>query len=423
MKPKILVLERDPELADQVRLAAEKIDPAPDVVALGRVGAVADLLESEGPFTAMVAGPSLATRSGLRRLAAVHEEYPNTSILITFHERPDASLREIVQVGADDILRLPFDTAELVLALERSLDLGQKRTPRAPALAATPSRSTPEQRRPARVFTVSSATGGCGKTFLATNMALFLARHTGQRVVVVDLDLQFGEVSTALRLRPNYTIYDALHGDTELEFAAHLDEFLVTHEAGFEVLAAPKDPAEADRIAPADVTRVLDVLRQQADYLVVDTPAALTEVVLAAFDMSEHLFTLATVDLPSVRNMGVFLQTLEKLHIPADNISLILNKAERDVGLDVGQIVRLFPQGFKAILPYAREVSRSINVGMPVLASDPGSEVSRKLAACLLELLPDGQRAAASGQIEPAQPAGWWSRVFGRKALVSGSGA
>ena len=145
------------------------------------------------------------------------------------------------------------------------------------------------------------------------------------------------------------------------------------------MLAAPKDPAEADRIGPADVTRILDVLRSHCDYLVVDTPAALTEVVLAAFDVSEHLFSLATVDLPSVRNLGVFLQTLEKLRIPSDNISLILNKAERDVGLDIGQIIRLFPQGFKAILPYAKEVSRSINMGMPVLASDPTAEVSRKL--------------------------------------------
>ena len=142
----------------------------------------------------------------------------------------------------------------------------------------------------------------------------------------------------------------------------------------------------------------------------VDTPAALTEIVLAAFDVSEHLFSLATVDLPSVRNLGVFLQTLDKLRIPSDNISLILNKAERDVGLDIGQITRLFPQGFKAILPYAKEVSRSINMGMPVLASDPTSEVSRKLAACLLEYLPDaragqGQRGprAAGQEPEPLQ--------------------
>ena len=348
--------------------------------------------------------------------------------MLAFTDRPDASLREIVQAGADDILRLPFDQGDLVIALERALDIGIRRlagaTPKAqPGVIPLPvAPAVPTQ---ARVFTVSSATGGCGKTFMATNMSLFLARHTGARVVLVDLDLQFGEVSTALRLRPNYTIYDALHrdgDDGDFEFGEHLDEFLVGHEGGFSVLAAPKDPAEADRIGPADVTRILDVLRSHCDYLVVDTPAALTEVVLAAFDVSEHLFSLATVDLPSVRNLGVFLQTLDKLRIPSENISLILNKAERDVGLDIGQITRLFPQGFKAILPYAREVSRSINMGMPVLASDPTAEVSRKLAACLLEYLPDADRARANEGIEqPVKNQGRF-KLFGRNLhLASGN--
>jgi pilus assembly protein CpaE len=418
VKPKILVLERSAELVDDIREAAEGIDPSVEVIACNRVGAVSDVLAQEGPFTVLFAGPSLASRSGLRRLAALHEDCPATSIVLAFTDRPDASLREIVQAGADDILRLPFDQDDLVIALERALDIGGRRlaglTPKTPAgvIALPVAPMVPTQ---AQVFTVSSATGGCGKTFMATNMALFLARHTGKRVVLVDLDLQFGEVSTALRLRPNYTIYDALQReDDDFDFGEHLDEFLVTHEGGFSVLAAPKDPAEADRIGPADVTRILDVLRSHCDYLVVDTPAALTEVVLAAFDVSEHLFSLATVDLPSVRNLGVFLQTLDKLRIPSDNISLILNKAERDVGLDIGQITRLFPQGFKAILPYAREVSRSINMGMPVLASDPTAEVSRKLAACLLEYLPDAERAKANLGLD--QPVKTQSRfkLFGR---------
>jgi pilus assembly protein CpaE len=420
VKPKILVLERSAEMADIIREAAESIDPSVEVIACNRVGAVSDVLHQQGPFTVLFAGPSLASRSGLRRLAALHEDCPATSIVLAFTDRPDASLREIVQAGADDILRLPFDQEDLVIALERALDIGSRRlegvTPKAqPGVIPFP--TSPAVPTQAQVFTVSSATGGCGKTFMATNMALFLARHTGRKVVLVDLDLQFGEVSTALRLRPNYTIYDALHRDgdeDDFEFAEHLDEFLVTHEGGFSVLAAPKDPAEADRIGPADVTRILDVLRSHCDYLVVDTPAALTEIVLAAFDVSEHLFSLATVDLPSVRNLGVFLQTLDKLRIPSDNVSLILNKAERDVGLDIGQITRLFPQGFKAILPYAKEVSRSINMGMPVLASDPTAEVSRKLAACLLEYLPDAERAKANEGLEqPVKNQGRF-KLFGR---------
>jgi pilus assembly protein CpaE len=428
VNPKILVLERSTDLVETIREAVETIDPSAEVVACNRVGAVGDVLQQDGPFTVLFAGPSLASRSGLRRLAAIHEDCPATSIVLAFSDRPDASLREIVQAGADDILRVPFDSDDLVIALERALDIGSRRlagaSPKAVEAGMVPQPTTasalPAQ---AQVFTVSSATGGCGKTFLATNMALFLARHTAKRVVLVDLDLQFGEVSTALRLRPNYTIYDALarEGD-DFDFGDHLDEFLVGHEGGFSVLAAPKDPAEADRIGPADVTRILDVLRSHCDYLVVDTPAALTEIVLAAFDVSEQLFSLATVDLPSVRNLGVFLQTLEKLRIPADNISLILNKAERDVGLDIGQITRLFPQGFKAILPYAREVSRSINMGMPVLASDPTAEVSRKLAACLLEYLPETERAKANDNLETPAKSPSRFKLFGRAMHLTTAG-
>ena len=429
MKPKILVLERSAELVETIREAAEGIDPSVEIVSCNRVGAVSDVLHQEGPFTVLFAGPSLASRSGLRRLAAIHEECPATSILLAFTDRPDASLREIVQAGADDILRLPFDCDDLAIALERALDIGGRRLDGVDAKGQSGVNSVPAAPgipTQAKVFTVSSATGGCGKTFMATNMALFLARHTGKRVVLVDLDLQFGEVSTALRLRPNYTIYDALQrdgDDADFDFGDHLDEFLVTHEGGFSVLAAPKDPAEADRIGPAEVTRILDVLRSHCDYLVVDTPAALTEIVLAAFDVSEHLFSLATVDLPSVRNLGVFLQTLDKLRIPSDNVSLILNKAERDVGLDIGQITRLFPQGFKAILPYAKEVSRSINMGMPVLASDPTSEVSRKLAACLLEYLPDADRTRANeGLEEPVKNQGRF-KLFGRTLHLTAAGS
>ncbi|HZI37490.1 MAG TPA: AAA family ATPase [Acidimicrobiia bacterium] len=423
MKPKILVLERSADLAESIRDTAKTIDPSLEVVACSRIGAVSDVLHQEGPFTVLFAGPSLASRSGLRRLAALHYDWPATSIVLAISDRPSASLREIVQAGADDILRLPLDLGDLVIALERALDIGSKRLAGGvPAAAAgvIPLPVGPAGPTQARVFTVSSATGGCGKTFLATNMAFFLARHTGSRVVLVDLDLQFGEVSTALRLRPNYTIYDALerHGDTNaFDLGEHLDEFLVGHDGGFSILAAPKHPAEADRIGPAEVTRILDVLRSHCDYLIVDTPAALSEIVLAAFDVSEHLFSLATVDLPSIRNLTLFLQTLDDLRIPTDNISLILNKAEPDVGLDIGQITGLFPQGFKAILPYAREVSRSINMGMPLLASDPTTEVSRKLAACLLEYLPDAERAKAKeGREAPAKSQSLFKR-FGRRSL------
>ncbi len=179
----------------------------------------------------------------------------------------------------------------------------------------------------------------------------------------------------------------------DVDLASHIEEYLVSFEGRFDVLAAPKDPAQADRINPVEVTKVLEAMRARYDYVVVDTPTALAETVLAAFDLSEQLFVMCTLDLPSVRNLGMFLQTLQKLRISSEAVSLVLNKVEKDLGISVDQITKLFPQGFRATLPYAKEVSRSINLGKPVLVSYPDTEISKGLIDGLDDLLPPEARA------------------------------
>ncbi|MDQ4068970.1 MAG: AAA family ATPase [Actinomycetota bacterium] len=407
--PKILVLEKDESLADQVRGVAAELRPRPEVVACDRATAVEDVMNSDGPFDVLVAGPSLSTKTGLSALQTIHDETPATSLVLAFNKRPDATLREIIRAGAMDLLQLPVADRALQGAIERAVALSRARPADSPATAP----ATAPAQNMGTVFTVSSATGGCGKTFYATNLAYFLHQYTGKRTCIIDLDLQFGEVSTALRLRPRFTISDALAREDidEVDLAAHIDEYVVSHDSGVMVLPAPKDPSDADRIHPADVQRIIDAARTKFDYVVVDTPAALTEIVLAAFDMSNQLYVMATLDLPSVRHMGVFLNTLEKLKIPADNVKLILNKAERDVGLDVDQVTRLFPQGFTSVLPYAKDVTKSVNVGTPVLAFAPTAEVSRRMTAGMSHLLPEGSRAAA-GVDEAPKRRGLFSRLF-----------
>jgi pilus assembly protein CpaE len=394
--PKILVLERTAALAEQLDRVVADLRPCPEISTASRVGVVADVLDAEGPFDLLVAGPSLATRTGLARLEVIHDELPDMQLLLAFGRRPDAALRDIVRTGAVDLVQLPVDDELLRESVSRILDMVKRKEEQRSAgavVAANGSRETL-----GRVFTMSSATGGCGKTFIATNLAYLLTHYTGKRACIIDLDLQFGEVSTALRLRPKYTIHDALQREThdEADLDTHLEEYMVAHDSGIWVLAAPKDPAEADSIDPMHVTQIINAARRRFDYVVVDTPSALNEVVLAAFDLSDTLFTMATLDLPSVRNMGVFLGALERLKIPSDNVKLLLNKAETDVGIDVAQVTRLFPQGFTAVLPYAKEVSRSINLGTPVLASSPSSKISRLILEGFTPLLPEGDRAKAA---------------------------
>lgn len=387
---KILVLDRSETLAEQLRVALADHSPRPEIVPCSRVGSVAEVLEEQGPFDVLVAGPSLGTRSGLARLRLIREELPAMSLVLAFSRRPDASLRDIVRTGAVDLLQLPIDDKDLAEAVERGIELAGMApaavVAEAPAVAPVPAPSG----GPGTVYTIASATGGCGKTFYATNLAFFLTRYTQKRVCIVDLDLQFGEVSTALRLRPKYTIFDALQREDadETDLQGHIEEYCVQHETGVYVLAAPREPSEADRITPPDVTRILEAVRNRFDYVIVDSPPALAETVLVAFDLSDILYVMATLDLPSVRNMSVFLGTLDRLKVPTENVRLILNKAESDVGIDIEQVTKLFPQGFESVLPYAKEVSRSINLGMPVMAASPNAEISSLMAGGMKLVLP-----------------------------------
>lgn len=389
---RILVVDPDEDLAADLRQAAQDIGGDQVKVEICHdLTHAAKVLAHEDPFEVLVAGTSTATLSGLERLRLIHDDTPGTAVVLSFPRNHRLSLQSVVRAGALEVVYQPARAGELTGALARALRVAHRgREKRLDLAAGTSGRST----GPGTVITVASATGGCGKTFLATNLACFFARQMGRRVCILDLDLQFGEASTALRLRPRYTIADALQlqGDDQEELAEHMEEYLVQHETGPWLLAAPKDPSEADRIEPSEVGRIIEIARQHFQVVIVDTPSALTEVVLTAFDRSDILYTVATLDTPSVRNLGVFLHTLDRLKIPADNVRLVLNKAERDVGIQIDQVTRLFPQGFQSVLPYDRAVSRSINVGMPVLASSPESEISQLMEAGFTQLLTPAER-------------------------------
>ena len=129
---------------------------------------------------------------------------------------------------------------------------------------------------------------------------------------------------------------------------------------------------------------VIEAARPKFDYVVIDTPTALSEGVLVALEQADQIFCLATLDLPSVRNLGVMLSTFKKLKVPVERVTLLLNKVEPDVGIDVARVEQYFPQGFSMVIPYGREVNRSLNMGQPVLAYAPRGEVSKALAAGLL---------------------------------------
>jgi pilus assembly protein CpaE len=386
--PTILVVDDGEDLGRQVERAIACLRPRPELVQCAGMAAIGEALVRNPAVDVIIAGPSVVTEGGLVALRKLRVRLPESSLILVFDRRRTASLRDTIRTGAVDILRLPVSDSAIVDTILQALEV------RWGSLAEEA--EGPGPGRVGEVIAVVSATGGCGKTFFATNIAYHLHSKLKKKVCLIDLDLQFGELSTSLRIRPELTIVDLLSHEDEPDLSALLPEHLMVHETGLRVLAAPDRPVEADGIVAADVVRVIEAARRKFDYVVIDTPPALSEAVLVALEYADRVFALATLDLPSVRNLGLLLETMQQLKVPADRVKLILNKVEPDVGMDVPQVTRYFPQGFEMVIPYARDVNRSLNMGMPVLANAPHSDVSKVLGAALATVLPGVNGAAPS---------------------------
>jgi pilus assembly protein CpaE len=410
---RILVISRSPALGRAIQAS---LGPGYEVITSANVIDVVEEVQDQGPFDVLVAGPVFDSHAGMARLATLRAAGAVPTIVLALGPKPKANLGDIVRTGAVDLIEYPTSKRQLATALKRAFDIADvSRSNGDVTLPVVAHGVVVDRPQFAEVFTVASSSGGCGKTFYATNLACYLAAQTGQRVCLVDLDLQFGEVSTALHLRPRFTISDLLSrepvDDDDLD--EHVEEYLEDHELGFSVLAAPFSPADADMIAPKDVYKVMGALRRHFDYIVVDTPAQLSEIVLAAFDHSTKVLCMVTLDLPSIRNMRVFLSTLEKLRINSQTIGVVLNKVEDDIGIDINDVQEVLDNKIVSILPYSREVMKSINKGKPALISAANSDIGKKLAGGMHQFLSDDMTPtldAGSNTAAIGDSSGFWRR-------------
>lgn len=226
-----------------------------------------------------------------------------------------------------------------------------------------------------RLITIFSAKGGCGKTTISTNLAVALADRGRREVCLVDLDLAFGDVAIALQLFPGHTIADAVALSGSLDEAG-LASLLTPHSPGLTTLAAPLEPGAAEGIPATLVAEILRILKGMFDYVVVDTPPAFTDHVLAAFDASDVLGLLATLDVPALKNLKLTLETLDLLDYSRDKWRVILNRADAKVGLALHDVETTLATAITAQIPSSRNVPASINRGVPIVLDDPSHPVS-----------------------------------------------
>ena len=376
----LAVVEFDPDLRDQLcAILGEGVAP------FATVDEMAGRLTGAVPVVAVL-GPSCADEATIDRTGAVVAQFPILGCVLVTHELTTAVLQHALRAGIRDVLSQAGGVGPLVESIQRiSATLEQVASaPVAPVTAdPVPPVDAPVAEEPTtgQILTVFSPKGGSGTTMLATSLAVELARRSTKPVCIVDADLQFGDVAVSLKLTPHHTIVDAVAAGDRLD-AAMLDSLLVTHEpTGLKVLPAPLEPAYADQVGAADLTRILEVLRSVCSYVVVDTPSYLNDVVLSVFDVSDSITLVAGLDIPSIKNVKVTLQTLRLLNLPEEKLVLALNRADSKVKLDVAEVERALQFRAEVQIPSDVCVPQSVNKGEPVITHSPKSGVAKAITA------------------------------------------
>lgn len=317
----------------------------------------------------VIFGPGFADPDGLAQIEKVTRSRPDLGAILMASELSTGLLQQALRAGVKDVLGIPSDTQLLRESVER---VAETLSP-----VQLPPVAEGKRTERGRVITVTSTKGGAGKSVVATNLAVALARRGEGPVVLVDADLQFGDVAVLLRVSPPHTIVDAVSNLQRLD-AQFLQSLLLRHEAsGCLILAAPVEPSFAERVSGADMVKIVQVLQSFCSHVVVDTPAQFNDVVLALIEHSDDVLMVAAMDIPSIKNVKLGLQTLRMLSIPEYKLKLVLNRANSKVRLDVGEVERTLGLKADSLIPSDILVPQSVNKGTPAVLDAPKSPVAK----------------------------------------------
>lgn len=329
--------------------------------------AVSELLGRGAEVVAL--GPGLPADSALELARAFDSQRPEVGVVIVADPSPSL-MRSALQAGARDVIAPDAPDEELRAALELALGTTSQRR-RVLDGRAEPTTST------TRVITVLCPKGGAGKTTVATNLAVGLAQRVPGRVAIVDLDLQFGDVASALQLAPEHTVSDAVDAP-ELD-ATTLKVFLTPHRAGVYALCAPISPVEADDIDATDVQSLIELLATSFDYVVVDTASGLDEAALAALEASTDLVLLSAPDVPCVRGTRKEVDALEQIGSRSQQWHFVLNRSDARTGLSTNDIEATVGLQVDVSVPESRSIPLALNQGSAIVESDPRAAASQAL--------------------------------------------
>ncbi|GEB13150.1 AAA family ATPase [Pimelobacter simplex] len=312
-------------------------------------------------------GPSVDLTSALATAEELRIKRPTVSVVLVRDQFDTDVLTKAMHAGVRDVVVAGGDEKALTSAVERAHQLFQAL--RGPGGA----------RQLGRVITVFSPKGGVGKTTSSVNLALALTDRGARKVCLVDLDLAFGDVAITMQLFPTHSIEQAVGSEDSIDLSM-LEGLLTRHEDSLTVLAAPAHPDVRERVTPLLISRILRALRDGFDYIVVDTSPSFDDATLTALDETDECVIVATLDVPTLKNVKVALETMDMLSIARGHRHLLLNRADELVGISVEKVESILNMPVTAQVATAVDIAAATNAGTPIVSHKPGHPASQAYA-------------------------------------------
>lgn len=352
------------------RVSESAVRSALPSTASARFVSLRDALESgprlvaDSSASVVLVGCSSNPEWGLRVISDIASVEPRCPIIALYEGNPNGFMEPAFRAGADDLIVLPQPPDQLAFELQKVI--ARRRGP------VSESRNTP-------MIAVLGPKGGTGKTVTATNLAVALADQ-GLRSIVVDIDLQFGDVGLAMGLKPEKTIYDLVTAGGSLD-ADKVGSFAVAHPSGAAALLAPTRPDQASVVTTSFLRDLFTVLRRSYDFVVVDTAPAFSPEVIVAVDAASHLCVVGMLDALSLKDTKIGLETLQQMGYSADEVTLVLNRADSSVGISMADVYSLLRKGPDILVPSDRAIPRALTSGSTIYEAEPKSGAGRAYAS------------------------------------------
>ncbi|MFD1020642.1 AAA family ATPase [Thalassobacillus hwangdonensis] len=305
-------------------------------------------------------------------------QFPFLYIVIIDSES-DLELREVMRAGAFDMLKSPlkqdelFDSLEIAEASISKQKYGKFKMKSAP-------------QKTAKVITVCSTKGGVGKTTFTVNLASAFARLS-KKVLIIDLDLQFGDVSIFMDCHPKKTIYEWMKESHPS--SSEIKSYIQSYNDEIDILAAPERPEFAEAFTNTHIEKLIEEVQPYYDVVMIDTAPYMEEIILTALEHTDDIFLMTYLDLPTLKNCKVFLDTLDSLSFKS-KVKVVLNRDSNKKGIDFKTAERVLGQELYAKVPdFEKVVVPSVNEGYPYVYSSPKSKVAKAIFAIAERLFAD----------------------------------